>query len=85
MPRRNVTASDVPPDMELFEGATAVVIRSTWGYYRAADSFRDFFVHQALEYTGKDVPFPFSEPLGFRLLAQRAAAKILVGLARAGD
>ena len=25
-----------------FDGAAAVVIRSTWGYYRAADSFRDW-------------------------------------------
>src|SRR5262245_39956065 len=25
-----------------FEGAAAVVIRSTWGYYRAAESFRDW-------------------------------------------
>ncbi len=42
--RRGVNVAGAPWDgpRAAFEGATAVVIRSTWGYYRAAESFRDW-------------------------------------------
>jgi glutathione synthase/RimK-type ligase-like ATP-grasp enzyme len=42
--RRGIGVAGAPWDgpRAAFAGATAVVIRSTWGYYRAADSFRDW-------------------------------------------
>jgi glutathione synthase/RimK-type ligase-like ATP-grasp enzyme len=42
--RRGISVTGAPWDgpRAAFEGATAVVIRSTWGYYRVADSFRDW-------------------------------------------
>lgn len=42
--RRGLRVLAVPWDgpREAFDGAAAVVIRSTWGYYRAPESFRDW-------------------------------------------
>src|SRR5258708_131927 len=42
--QRGVSVAGAPWDgpRAAFAGATAVVIRSTWGYYRAVDSFRDW-------------------------------------------
>ena len=42
--RRGFSVTVVPWDgpRAAFDGAAAVVIRSTWGYYRASDAFRDW-------------------------------------------
>jgi len=42
--RRGFSAVGAPWDgpRAAFDGAAAVVIRSTWGYYRASDAFRDW-------------------------------------------
>jgi hypothetical protein len=42
--RRGIGVAGAPWDGPLaaFEGATSVTIRSTWGYYRAAEAFRDW-------------------------------------------
>ena len=42
--RRGFSVAGAPWDgpRAAFDGAAAVVIRSTWGYYRASDAFRDW-------------------------------------------
>ncbi len=43
----------------------------TLGY---SDSLRDFFIHQAIEYTRKNLTFSFGKPIFFRLLTRACAA-----------